>query len=1042
MRFRIKQDSWWVTIVATLFCLFAAQPLQAAEPAAQFLEGLRAQGYHDMALIYLERIKTSEIVSPDFKETIPYEEGLTLIQDSRNGDGVYREKQLNAAQAKFRAFVAKNPNHYLAPKASSQLGNVTVERARTKLNEAKDAPAASKAALMAESNALFDAGHKVFAKSVEDIKFMLKNIPKLLDPKSDRKLIARRDSLRADYVQAKLVMATILYEKAETVAKGPKRNEILKASADEFDTVYNNYRRLLAGLYARLYQGRCYQDMGGEKNIKEALSYYLELMGQPDKPDAFRKLRTQTLKSALVCWLELKQYKVAVEKTAPWIAGIRPNEASAAEWLELRYHAAIAMQLRAKETEDAKERTTLLSTAQDICKQVARYPGEFRKPAQTLLGELGPNSASPTEDKEPTTFYAARTKGNEALEVIQNSGVIIATLKARLPKIKDTTAAAEVKTQVTNAEKQLERGNADALKYFTMALKFTDSETSRDDINSVNYYLTYLHYSQGEYYESAVIGSFVSQKFPDARAARPAGNIAMAAFLKLYDDNKTDDKEFETKHVIDIAEHMFKHWSTQKEGQDALVTLINFSILRGNIDEARSYLERMPADSSKLGAAELKVGQALWRQYLTGMAQHRAKENDKDAVAPEKTKPELDVVKNDALNMLKNGVDRMSKSKISTSMVAAVLSLCQIYVDTGSANEAIKILEDPTFGPLALVESKNSIVAGISTYPQETYKTALRAYIGAMPKSSAPTELMAKAKEIMVSLDKRIGVDAAGKKKLIGIYISLARDLEQQIKLAPEADRVALSKGFEQFLDEVSKSATQFNVLNWIAETYVSLGTPFDNPEKITAPEKAKAFYRKSIAAYDRILKRAETDKKISDAMITQVKWRSAASMRRLGQFKEATEIFAEILAEKPSMLSVQIEAARTFQAWGDVSMASPQKDARLYTRALVGDKPDKNKKNIIWGWLKLGTITYSQFSRDPTKKAKYEPIFFEARYNIAICHLRFGLAQEAGSEKRAKYLGAAKTDITSLQDRFPEMGGPVWNNKFIALLRKIEKAN
>jgi len=55
----------------------------AVEPARAFLEGLRARGYYDTALEYLDQMASSPLAPTEFKEALPYERGVTLIAAAR-----------------------------------------------------------------------------------------------------------------------------------------------------------------------------------------------------------------------------------------------------------------------------------------------------------------------------------------------------------------------------------------------------------------------------------------------------------------------------------------------------------------------------------------------------------------------------------------------------------------------------------------------------------------------------------------------------------------------------------------------------------------------------------------------------------------------------------------------------------------------------------------------------------------------------------------------------------------------------------------------
>ena len=68
--------------------------------------------------------------------------------------------------------------------------------------------------------------------------------------------------------------------------------DTLAGAAEEYRAVYEKYRTLLAGLYARMYQGRSLQKLG---HTAEALKCYEELLGQPTEHREFRDLHAKVL---------------------------------------------------------------------------------------------------------------------------------------------------------------------------------------------------------------------------------------------------------------------------------------------------------------------------------------------------------------------------------------------------------------------------------------------------------------------------------------------------------------------------------------------------------------------------------------------------------------------------------------------------------------------------------------------------------------------------------------------------------------------------
>src|SRR5947208_16571774 len=124
--------------VAAFVVLLLPSGMPAEEPAQQFLEALRERNYYDVALDYLAAAEKNPLIPASFKETILYEKGTTLVQGARfQRDSALREQQLDEAQKTLQQFVTAQPNHLYAAAARSQLGNVIVERARSRVEKGK-----------------------------------------------------------------------------------------------------------------------------------------------------------------------------------------------------------------------------------------------------------------------------------------------------------------------------------------------------------------------------------------------------------------------------------------------------------------------------------------------------------------------------------------------------------------------------------------------------------------------------------------------------------------------------------------------------------------------------------------------------------------------------------------------------------------------------------------------------------------------------------------------------------------------------------------
>lgn len=1028
----VPKTRFWAGVAACL-TVFASGSASGVEPARQFLQGLRERGYYDTAIDYLNMLKASKLAPADFQDTVHFELGTTLIEASRSQrDLALREKQLNEARDALTRFVSQYPNHPLVNSANSQLGNLLVERARIKMEQSRQ-PKGDTAALLAAARQQYDEAHTVFSRAQIDLKERLTKM-KVVDPK-DTKSVELRDQLRADYLQVQLLAAAVREETAETVPKGSQDyTALLNEAAAQYGEIYDKYRTRLAGLYARMYQGRCMRKL---EKLKEALTFFAELLEQPDRPEEFRILKAKAMQLAAPIWLASKPplYQEAVKWLTPWLDNAKPAEARQADWLELRLALAEAQWGLAETAKKRKggERQVGIweSDARKNALFVSKQPGELQQKARELVARFGgPELAAESSKQNPQTFADAERAGREVLDALQTANMVVQSYPPRIAQETDATVKADLQRQLEEAQATLKTSVRDAMKYFHKALELADEKTPADDLNIVRYFLCFLNFSASEYYEAGLLGEFVARRYPDSTGARQCAKIAMAAYLKLYMENKSDQKDFESRRVRDVANFITQKWPDQPEALDALNALVPLAIKAGDLAAAEKYLNAIPTDSLRRGEAELKTGQAMWNEYLRGMQEIRKSESGGDGkpnnVAPAARKATLEQLKARSQKILEDGFTRMKGTgKADEAAATACLALAQIYVDTGQTEKAVEILEDAQLGPLTLVQAKSPATQRAG-FAGEAYKTALRAYISSLASSSDADAVVKKATQVMTAMKEAMPAD-----QLIGIYVSLARDLEQQMKLAaPDAKR-ALSKGFETFLTQIRSTATEFSVLNWVAETFSGIAAGFDTGPQ-AAPvltAEAKKYYGEALATYQTILDKVKLD---DPKVKTQILLRQANASRHLFQFPKAQEIFREVLKSNNTLLNIQVEAAKLYQEWAAVAKNDEDKPA-LYMKAMAGSEKDPaTGKNIIWGWGRL--------FQTAAKYPQFRDVFHEARYNLAVCRLNLARLQKAKKDQQEQF-GKAKDIIVKTQQLFGS--GPewdAWRPRYDALMKEIQK--
>ncbi|NQT37464.1 MAG: hypothetical protein HQ581_08250 [Planctomycetes bacterium] len=965
-----------------------ARPAEAVERASDFLDGLRKQGYFDMAIDYLEQMRTSPLAPPEFKKTIDYEAGITLVAESRTTrSATTREKCLDGAREHFKTFLTAQANHPLVPDANIQLANVHFEWGKISVAQA-NAPgktAQEKKDLLDTARKLLEDAHKAFV-AAEDLMHKKSNkFPKEI-PDSDKKALEERGAARADWMRSQLLLAAAVYELSTTYEPGSTQHkEQVTKAAKTYGDVYKLFgSSRQGGLRARLMEGRCFKELGDTAKALEILTNLTTLL--PDEPEVFRILKNQTLVQTLETLLLVKpkpKYAEAITLGTKWIKDARGAEESDIEGLQIHFLTGRAAYEFAKtlKDDDPKSQENRRAAKKDFA-YVGRFDGKYQQEAKALELELA--GVKDEERKEPKNFVDARDRGKQAWE------------KMRVADLQDKAEAAEGKTE--NHErlvKQKAEGLADAKKYYRMAMGFDTSDVLADDLNEVRYHLCYLYYLGGDLYEAAVTGEFVAKNYPETLGAAACGIIAMASYQTLYAGAPKNDRQFETDQVYRLAKYVADRWPARPQAADALIVLVNIAIQRNEYAQAMQYLAKIPEDSRRRAEAELKTGAACWKAYVD--AYH----------LPEQQRPNqatLLEMRKTSRQLLEQGIGRSreevkSTADVSNALAGCILYMVQIYSGSDEPEKAVEWMDDEKIGLLKLIADGHEATKA-QAFRIQAYKVALRTYVAVGDIEKAKTSLD-QLQELVSA-----GGDAEAAKTLTNILISLAQDLEQSLaELGTEGKQEEIKKlsaGFEMFLSEITKRSDDFQTMLWVATTFTGLGSGLSTGQTRQSAEAAR-YFSLAAEAYQEMIGRCEKDPNFAPAgALPALQMRMAGSHRQAGHFKEAMAVLRTALEEKERAIATQIAAAEVYQAWG-------KEKPDYYLFAIQGSPTYRQ----VWGWGKIAKVIGT--------RPEYRHIYHQARSNLAECRLQHALTLTG--DQRTEKLEQAQRDVTAIQQLYPKLG-------------------
>ena len=1007
-------------VVLTVW-IVSAGTARAVEPYLEFVQGLREQGYHDFALLYLDQIAAKENTPAKIKQVVSYQKAMTLKDSIKSTRSPERQlEQLTQAEAFLEDFVKANPNHPDAADANFERASILLNKAQAENLQAKSpSNQGSKRDFQTRARDYVSKARQVFQSAFDQHDANFKKFPAFIDQANDPKQHAARANVEQNLITTSLSLGKCTYEEAQTHDAGSfEFKQLLNKAAEEFEKMHQKYRDKVGGLHARAWQGKCYEE---QQDLQKALGIYNELLDHPGENPAIAELKTQTLYFKLIC-LNSKarsDQTLVLPLVDEWMKK-HPNETRTRLGLSIQWEQAKAFELLGDDTKLTKsEQERFWKQARTVALLIQKFPGEFKDVANSMLQrlqvKLGGKTKSVVDSFETANGLA------------HNSFTLAMELK------KEIDDGEKNKRPTDEIEKlKLDRSNElnEAARYFELALALAKPTEDKKNVSTARLYYAYVNFWQRKNYEAAVLGQYVARTAGknDGSVPLDAAHLAMAALVQAYNENKAplDQKGEDLRMIIKSANLIAERWPATDKANEAFMILGRMIGAQKKPAEAAGWFGKVPESDPKYAEAQLQAGHAYWTAYL-GAARSLDKATPEQLAAWQKS----------AMDHLGVGIAKLSQSSAQgaspAELIAAKMSLSQIIISQGKDAEALKLLLDDPHSVVKAVtvadETSGRKEAGVTSrkFATETYKLVLRAYIG--------TGNLEKARETMTTLE---GIVAAGGveggSEVTELYVSLGKLLKDELerfRANGETERFdRLMTSFETFLNDMADRKDQaFGSLSWIGETYFALG---ETVSKDAA--KATSFYDRAGNAFNDILTRAKADQNFASSMqIYGVKLRQVHVLRWKKEFPPAETLMIEVLKESPNSLKVQTEAAELYQDWGNSGQANSAKKLIL---AIQGTT--KTGGNV-WGW---GQVAFklqksSEFATNPV----YLESFLNARYNGTSCRLKF--AREQATKDKQKHLEGCRTEIMAtagVTKDMPEEQYQKFNSLYRAVLIEMGK--
>jgi hypothetical protein len=277
-----------------------------------------------------------------------------------------------------------------AEQAKSEDAHIAIEKGRvellrTRLAENDD----DKIALQRKAREYFGAAREIFQADHDRHKATYDRFDKFI-PRSEKARYDAREEAFLLYVQAQLHLGIIEYEEAQSWDKGSDENRRhLRQAANAFDAIHARYRQMVAGLYARLWQGKCFEEQG---DLTKALGIYNELLGHGgDNPSpALKTLQDRVRLFRLICLNHERRrdFLVVIDEAEQWLK-VNEEKSPSRTGLGIQCELARALESQAlSEETDVFEKDRLLQRALETARAINRHEGEYKESSRTMIERL------------------------------------------------------------------------------------------------------------------------------------------------------------------------------------------------------------------------------------------------------------------------------------------------------------------------------------------------------------------------------------------------------------------------------------------------------------------------------------------------------------------------------------------------------------------------------------------------------------------------------------------------------------------------------
>ncbi len=590
------------SLPAILWAL-AVSPAAAKDDPLEFVHLLQKEGYGDVAVDYLDQLKTDPNTPKAILDVWDLEMSRSKKEKAKRAYSDAEAKQLTEdSKTLLDRFIKTHPG---LPEAIQEAARWAEERAMEgqylvlRAGYATDKEA--KAKLLADARKLFET---IRPRFVDALKASIK-LRDSLGPKTPRR---KRDDATVMVGENRLTVAMVDFYLAQTLGTGSDRTAALTRCIKEFDAIYQDFReasedarKTFLGCRAHFWNGRIVQELGQTSDAKAiyeevaaydprniadvnetAVAAQKKALKKTGLEEFFADVEQYYLQT-LYQLSDKKDYKDYLEEAGSWRTAHKANSERCYGYQALTLD--IAKNLVEMGNQPKADKALRTKQALALLGQMAKIPSPYQEDAVELRRKLNPNLSA------EEGFEDAAIDGDKAWDE-----------KKWAEAIKCYEKAIAAATKNTDQQRLAAVVNAVVACYHNQAKQLYEDHKADDAI------------------------AFAKQALQKPGNLKTKAAPALAIFVlnvQYYqyleaaegtDAQKTAKSELLAK-VAKTAKAILNNWAAREEGDAARIVLMRLALAQENMADADKFLSEINPSSKEYPKALTVMGFAHWYKY-------------------------------------------------------------------------------------------------------------------------------------------------------------------------------------------------------------------------------------------------------------------------------------------------------------------------------------------------------------------------------------------------------------------------------------------